>query len=220
MPDFVRFPLVLTIVGLVSAISLGYLNGVTKKVRVEMEKKEKEESLHVVLPDAESFEEKVANIDGEEFRYYTGLRGGEVVGYAGVGSAFGYSSEIVVMVGVKKDFTVNAINVISQKETPGLGDKVCEVLSKKTIGGLILGKEYHEEGLRPWFQEAFSGKKAPFMVSKDAGSTDVNSGATQGKASLIDAITGATISSRAVCKAVNSAVDKIYKATSLSSGGK
>ena len=62
---------------------------------------------------------------------------------------------------------------------------------------MISGKKYDEAGLRPWFQTQFDGKSTPVMVQKDGGD--------------IDAITGATISSRAVCHAVNEAVQNLKK---------
>jgi len=193
MPDWIKFPIVLVIVTLISAVSLGFLQNLTEPARVAEAKAATDSALKIVLPDAKTFKQESKDIKGKKVDYYEGLNeAGEVIGYASVAGAAGYSSIIKVMVGVDKEFKVKAIKVLSQKETPGLGDKVNEVLSKKTLVGMAMGKKYDEKGLRPWFQIQFDGKETPVMVQKDGGT--------------IDAITGATISSRAVCHAVNEAV--------------
>jgi len=204
VPEWIKFPVVLLIVTLISAVSLASLEKVTKPVKERIEAKGKKAALSVVLPKATDFKSLTATVEGKPFDYMEGLSGGEIVGYVAEAGAAGYSSIIKVMVGLDKEFKIVAIKVLSQKETPGLGDKVNEVLSKKTIVGLIQGKKYDEKGLRPWFQIQFDGKQTPVMVNKDGGK--------------IEAITGATISSRAVCRAVNEATSKIK--TALSEGKK
>ncbi len=200
MPEWIKFPVVLLIVTLISAVSLASLEKVTKPVKERIEAKEKKAALAIVLPKATDFKSLTATVEGRPFNYMEGLAGGEIIGYVAEDGAAGYSSIIKVMVGFDKEFKIVAIKILSQKETPGLGDKVNEILSKKTIVGLIQGKKYDETGLRPWFQVQFDGKQAPVMVNKDGGK--------------IDAITGATISSRAVCRAVNNAASKIKIALS------
>lgn len=203
MPDYIKFPLVLIIVSLISAVSLTALKGVTEPQRIKLEASEKEASLKVVVPQAEKFEDVAGDIDGKPFNYKKAVTtDGTIIGYVSEGEAAGYSSVIKVMVGVDKEFKVLAIKVLSQKETPGLGDKINEVLSKKTLVGLIMGKKYDEEGLRPWFQVQFDGKTVPVKVQKDGGDIEV--------------ITGATISSRAVCEAVDLAISNLKLALKAS----
>lgn len=205
MPEWIKFPVVLLIVTLISAVSLASLEKVTEPVKERIEAKEKKAALSVVLPKATEFKSKTATVEGKPFDYMEGLdSSGQMIGYVAEDGSAGYSSIIKVMVGLDKEFNIVAIKVVSQKETPGLGDKVNEVLSKKTIVGMVSGKKYDEKGLRPWFQVQFDGKKTPVLVKKDGGD--------------IEAITGATISSRAVCRAVNDAVSKIK--TALSEGKK
>ena len=187
------------IVTVISAVSLSFLQNLTKPARLAEAAEQRESALKVVLPDAAKYEDEKGMVDGKKFDYFKGTDdSGNIVGYAATGQAFGYSSILQVMVGVDKGFKIVAIKVLSQKETPGLGDKVNEILSKKTIVGMIEGKKYDETGLCPWFQIQFDGKATPVKVQKDGGE--------------IDAITGATISSRAVCKAVNQAAEKLKKA--------
>ncbi len=198
IPDWLKFPLVLFIVAVVSASSLAGLWAVTAKARKAMAEEETQAALKVVFPGADSFAVKEARVDGKPFTYRVAMKGGEVAGYVAQGSSYGYSSNLVVMVGVGTDYSIKGIKVLSQKETPGLGDKVEEILSKKTWGTVITGTSPDEKGLRPWFQAQFDGKSTPVKVKKDGGT--------------IEAITGATISSRAVCNAVNQAVEGIRKA--------
>jgi len=211
MPDYIKFPVVLVIVSVISAISLSYLRQVTEPARLAEAASVKKEALVKVLPSADDFRDKSAEIEGKPFDFVEGYKGGELVGYAATGSAYGYSSNIVVMVGVDKGFRIIAIKVISQKETPGLGDKVEEVHSRRTIVGMIKGEKYNEDDLRPWFQAQFDGKDAPLELKKGGGQgQDALTGATvAGKNNKIDAITGATISSRAVCEAVNQVVSNL-----------
>ena len=198
MPEWLKFPIVLVIVALISAASLAALYSVTKPKKEAMQKALVEEALKVVMPDADSFEEVTKDIGGEKFSFRVARKGGETIGYVATGAASGYSSILQVMAGVDTNFVIKGVKVLYQKETPGLGDKVEELDSKKTWGTVITGTSPDESGLRPWFQAQFDGKQAPVSVNKDGGA--------------IDAITGATISSRAVCNAVNDAVDKIKKA--------
>lgn len=198
LPDWFRFPLVLCIVALISAASLAALYSATQPQKIAMQKKLTEEALSVVMPSATDFEVKHAEINGHKFDYRVAKKGGQVIGYVAIGHASGYSSVLQVMAGVNKDFDIQGIKVIYQKETPGLGDKVEEILSKKTWGTIIAGTSPDEAGLRPWFQVQFDGKQVPVKVNKDGGK--------------IESITGATISSRAVCNAVNQAVEKVKKA--------
>jgi len=198
LPDWLKFPIVLFVVAVISAASLAGLWAVTKSSRDAMAKKEIEAALGIVFPGADSFEVVEAKVDGKPFEYRLAKRGGETVGYVAQGAASGYSSTLEVMVGVDRSYTIKGIKVLSQKETPGLGDKVNEILSKKTWGTVITGTSPDEKDLRPWFQVQFDGKATPVKVNKDGGT--------------IEAITGATISSRAVCNAVNQAVENLKKA--------
>ncbi|MBU0486198.1 MAG: RnfABCDGE type electron transport complex subunit G, partial [Proteobacteria bacterium] len=192
------FPLVLVIVSVISAGSLAGLGALTQKGRKAIEDKETEAALKIVLPSADSFHIREASVDGHKFSYRIAMKGENAVGYVVEGSATGYSSVIKVMVGVDSNFVIQGIKVLAQKETPGLGDKIQELLSKKTWGTVITGSSPDEPGLRPWFQVQFDGKKVPVKVDKDGGD--------------IESITGATISSRAVCEAVNEAVERLKKA--------
>lgn len=126
-------------------------------------------------------------------RFFTARKDGRITGFAGeTVSTKGYAGEISVLAGLKPDGTVTTVLVTRQSETPGLGAVVCERKSEKTISGVLAGKD--ETGLPPNpILDQFTGMKAeagqtPWKVKKDGGT--------------LDAVTGATITSRAVGDAV------------------
>ena len=105
-------------------------------------------------------------------------KNGETLGYVfSVTNPEGYGGDISLSVGVRNDGTVNGYETLTINETAGLGMKATE-----------------DE-----FKSQFNNKKAElFEVVKDGSGADDDA--------KIDAISGATITSRAVTSAVNSCV--------------
>jgi hypothetical protein len=67
---------------------------------------------------------------------------GSTVGYAALGKAQGYSSTLKVMVGLSSDMDkVLGIKVLYQAETPGLGTRIIEVPTTKTLWTMFFGGE-------------------------------------------------------------------------------
>lgn len=177
-----------------------------------------ESALRTVLPEAESFSESFfdevggktvtlqfapgapATVSVEDPLHYAlteGRKGGRTVGYATVGMAQGYSSRLVVLAGFTPDLgKVIGINVLSQQETPGLGTKCVE--EKSASSG------------RPWFQAQFNGVPAVALTKRIE---EMRAGGIK-----LDAITGATITSEAVRKAVLHAWRRASAARELQRG--
>lgn len=106
---------------------------------------------------------------------FTAVKNGQAQGYAIEAIApDGYSGDIKLIVGVKIDGTLNGVRVLTHNETPGLGDKI-------------------EIKRSPWIL-SFNGKS--MSDEKDARWAVRNDGGQ------FDAFTGATITPRAVVKAV------------------
>jgi electron transport complex protein RnfG len=123
--------------------------------------------------------------EGDSLEVYPAKNGEEVVGYA-VRSFTnnGFSGYIGFMVGFTPDGTIYNINVLEHKETPGLGTKMVPDGTPE----------------KPEFKDQFKGKNpAEFAlkVKKDGGP--------------VDAITAATISSRAFCDGVQRAYNAFEK---------
>ncbi|MCX5818391.1 MAG: RnfABCDGE type electron transport complex subunit G [Deltaproteobacteria bacterium] len=163
MGKIIKLGVTLGVFCVISAGMLAYVFMMTGP-RIEANAKATfEGSLREVLPGAESF--KNVAVPGAKSEIYEGFAGGQAVGLAVKVAPRGYSSEIVMLVGVDPELRIKGMKILSQLETPGLGTNV----------------------EKPKFQKQFIGKgvKDAFEPKKD-----------------IDAITGATISSRGVCEGV------------------
>jgi electron transport complex protein RnfG len=179
----------LTLITLGASASLGFVYELTKEpIEMSLLNKKLEAIKQVVPaftnnPNNDMF--MVPTGEGDSLEVYPAKKGDEVVGYA-VRSYTnkGFSGYIGLMVGFKPDGTIYNINVLEQKETPGLGTKMVP------------------EGTpdRPSFKDQFRGKDPAVFalkVKKDGGS--------------VDAITAATISSRAFCDGVQRAYNAFEK---------
>jgi electron transport complex protein RnfG len=187
-------PLVLS-TGLISCVAtalMAWVFVITEAPIAAAQQQKNTAALSQVLPafDNQPTKESVA-LNGVTF--YTARKNGQITGFAGATiSTKGYAGEISVLAGLKPDGTITTVLVTKQSETPGLGTVVAERIREKTISGIIAGKK--ETGLPPnKILDQFNGMKAvagqtPWAVKKDGGD--------------LDAITGATITSRAVGGAV------------------
>jgi len=112
--------------------------------------------------------------DGTPLTVYRARAGGAIKGAMFKTSSYGYSSDIQVLMAVDTNGTLLGVRVLKHAETPGLGDKI-------------------EAGKSGWIH-AFDGRSldnpapARWAVKKDGGE--------------FDQLTGATITPRAVVKAV------------------
>jgi Na+-translocating ferredoxin:NAD+ oxidoreductase subunit G len=104
-------------------------------------------------------------INGKKAPYFSAQKQGAVNGYAIMSYGKGYSSLIEILIGVDLSLHITGLDVISQAETPGLGERVME----------------------SEFKQQFIGKCLTSLKVTTAGESD-----------RIQAITGATISSKAV----------------------
>lgn len=91
----------------------------------------------------------------------------------------GYNGVIKIIVGIKQDGTISGTRVLSHQETPGLGDKIDLRISDWILG--FTGKSVTDSNQAQW------------KVRKDGGQ--------------FDQFTGATITPRAVVKAVKNTVE-------------
>ncbi len=145
-------------------------------------------SFELLNPDAAPDDQVVKAVDDA----------GKVLGYAALGEAQGYSSRIRIMVGMDaKVETLSGVQIVSQEETPGLGTRIAEVKTDKTILGLLSGKEFEENtDPTPEFLKQFIMRRCEQIKLRADGGT-------------IDGLSGATISSRASVAAVCNAIEKI-----------
>ena len=163
---FINMLVSLLIVCLVSAGLLAGVYELTKADIALAEKNKQENALKGVLPEFDTI--KTDSINGAPV--FKAFKNGVYVGAATITSELGFSDQIVVMVGIDNAKNIVNYEVLSQKETPGLGTKCVD-----------------------WFKEQINGKSisTDFKVTKDGGD--------------VDAITAATITSRAFLDAVKKA---------------
>lgn len=180
--NFLNMVAVLTVIGLVAALALGFTYSKTRP-EIEAAALKKQEKIITAVLDGIPYDNKplaekytVDGFDGLEL--YPAKQGGELVGVAvKTVSPAGYSGNVWIMVGFKPDGTINRTSVIEHKETPGLGTK-----------------------MDTKWKDQYTGKNPGtnnLKVRNDGGE--------------IDAITAATISSRAFSGAVQKGYDAFMK---------
>lgn len=191
MNNILRFVLVLFLVNLIAASILAGVYYITKP-RIEAEERlVREEALREAMPESVGDRFEVVKENGEikYWKVFKDSAGVKPRGYVFIAEKYGYSSVIETMVGIKSDGTITGAKVLNQSETPGLGAKIVESISDKTIikalKDLFSKEKKIEEKMPPYFTEQFKGVSVR--------SLDINK---------IDAITGATISSKAVVDSI------------------
>ncbi|MBU1062021.1 MAG: FMN-binding protein [Candidatus Omnitrophica bacterium] len=190
--NILRFSLILFLVNFVAASILVSVYYITKP-RIELQQRMmEEESLEQVMPESVGDRLEPVKEDGEIkcWKVFKGP-GSRVRGYVFIAKKYGYSSVVETMVGINNDGTITGIRILNQNETPGLGAKIVEVVSNKTLLKALKGifsREKESEGkLLPYFTEQFKGRHIRRLELSNGN---------------IQAITGATISSKAVAESI------------------
>ncbi len=192
--NFTNMVVVLFSVTLIASAAVGYVQTLTAGP-IEAAKEAKQvNAIRQVIPgefdnDPNADVWKVQTPDGGELEFYPAKKNGELVGTAvKTYTNNGFGGKIWLMVGFNPDGTISNYSVLEHKETPGLGSKM-DTWFVKDGKGDIIGKNPGGSGLK---------------VSKDGGD--------------VDAITAATISSRAFLDAVNRASAALSGNADASSG--
>jgi len=185
MKEIIKLSLILLFVTAIAGAALSVVNKITKPRIEEQKRLVVERALLAALPTADknAIDPVMKN---DTLQYYIGYKDTlrqQIVGYALIAKKYGYSSEIQTMVGVDTTGKIIGIKIMQQVETPGLGTKIEEVSHGETM---------------PWFQRQFIDKTIEALaVQKDGGK--------------IKAVTGATISSRAVTNSIREALERLQK---------
>ncbi len=176
MKDIIRFSLILTFVAIISAGSLSWINKMTKSEIISQEQKNLVDALIQVLPGSNSQNIIPFQLEGQ-ILYYTGYANStrtKINGYAFIIESQGYASTIRTLVGIDTSGTILRIKILFQEETPGLGSRCEEIRNGESI---------------PWWQAQFQNINIKNVaIDKDGG--------------LIESITGATITSRAITDSI------------------
>ncbi|WP_305074351.1 electron transport complex subunit RsxG [Propionivibrio sp.] len=173
-------PLSLGVVALATSAALVVANQLTQPAIFAADERDLQTSLIEVLP--EGFADNnllkdtltLTGDDGKPVIVYRARKAGTVTGAVFQNGARGYGGELIVLIGVDTKGTLLGARVIRHKETPGLGDKI-ELAKSKWIRDFE-GKSLESPPPEKW------------AVKKDGG--------------VFDQFAGATITPRAVVKAV------------------
>lgn len=180
--------MLLSLTGICLVVSgvLALLNHLTQAPIAAAKVAAKIEAIKVVVPDFDNnpYEAKTALLlegDRDSIAVYPAYRGDTLVGYAIESyTNEGFSGYISIMVGIDAAGHLVDYSVLETSETPGLGTKIQEWFRTPSTKGLV-------QDVRGLDLKA----RSPLKVSKDGGE--------------VDAITAATISSRAFLDALTRA---------------
>ncbi len=165
---------------LVASAGVGVVNMITVEPIAAAEQAAKTEALTRVLPQFDTTETVTKTIDEMQITVYTASQSGQAVGYAvETMSKNGFGGPISLMVGFTPEGEVINVNVLKQTETPGLGTKMAD--EGNPLLNSVKGHKLTEKKL----------VNGMLAVTKDGGD--------------VDALTAATISSRAYVDAINRA---------------
>jgi len=179
--SFPNMALSLITITMISAAALGFVFELTKVPIADSQRERQLKAIRIVTPAFDNSPAReqslVATSNGDSLIIYPAKRAGNLVGVAVESTTNkGFSGQIKIMVGFNSDGTIRNYFVLQHAETPGLGSKMQE-----------------------WFRDSVTASRSVLglnpvkilKVKKDGG--------------CVDAITAATISSRAFLDAINRA---------------
>ena len=179
--SFKNMVISLTSISIVLAGLLAFVYMKTKEPIAQAERQKQESAIRVVVPEfnnnptEEKFKVEIA--DGDSLTVFPAKQDEKTVGFAiEANTQKGFSGEIKIMVGFDNDGVIKNFSVLKHAETPGLGAKMQEWFSNtERPNQNVINRKWNSD----------------IKVKKDGGE--------------IDAITAATITSRAFIDAFNRA---------------
>lgn len=159
--------LFLTLVVFISVIALTLTNSVTEERIVDARREAIKEMLQTLFPKMNDF------VYDEIAERYTATKDDAPLGHAFMAVAVGYGGPIDILVGLEQDNALRGIEIISQKETPGLGAKITEAA----------------------FLDQFAGQTGKILaLTKDGGTINAITGATISSSAVVEAVKEAILS--------------------------
>ena len=186
--SFKNMVISLVSIAVIAAAALAGVYTLTKDKIEEQKAEKKQQAILEVLPNkgAGAIIAPVDTLDAEKkiyaYRAYADSTFADsvLIGVAVETNEIGFGGKFKLMVGFDKENRIVNYTVLEHQETPGLGDK--------------MGK---------WFNDPAQPKRC--VIGREAGALEVSKDGGE-----VDAITAATISSRAFLKAVNGAYNALY----------
>ncbi len=151
----------------VTGFILGIVHWVTDIAIKEAERAARNVAFQNVMPAAKDFETMEVAADDFVAGVQKATDESGIVGYCLTVNSKGYGGNVNFIVGITKDGTIKAINIMSHSETPGLGARSTE----------------------PEFYEQFNDRKAPLKVVKGASNGESEISAISGATITSNAVT-------------------------------
>jgi Na+-translocating ferredoxin:NAD+ oxidoreductase subunit G len=155
MKDILKITLPLVAIFIVAGIIMSVTYQHTYPVRFQAEKKEKEEALKEMAPDATDPIKPAGTwvADSKSYEYYQATANGNSVAYIAETAGKGYSSFIKMLVSLSPDMKIRDVKILDMNETPGLGDQVLEKsfldqFKGKSLSQIILTKSETKENIQ------------------------------------------------------------------------
>ncbi len=181
MRDMIKPSLSLFVICLVTAFCLAFVNNMTKEPIIRRMEMDAEEKRKQVLSQAESFEKlegwEAQDESGIIKEVYAAYIGEELAGYVFSAAPKGFGGEIAVTVGVDSESAISGVRIGDNQETPGLGSKTADEKFTEQYIGKDISKEIK-------------------IVKRPVSADDE-----------VQAVSGATISTRAVTSAVQASAE-------------
>jgi Na+-translocating ferredoxin:NAD+ oxidoreductase RnfG subunit len=198
MPNWLRFPLTLLVIGTVAGGGLAWVEGQTKP-RIDENKKRKLVRAFQDVTGFKSFRE----LPGAEKCYELQDQNGAPLAYAAEAQCpRSYNSRDPIAVVAVFDVQLQKVLLVrttNNKETPGLGTKASDEAPPPPYLGPA-----PEQPLKYPFLDKYRDRPADKLAYE--------------KGTKFDAITGATVSSKAILSGVKAALENIQKATGKVAG--
>lgn len=188
--EAIKTALKLFLITAVSALCLAFINKITAPVIAENQKVVIENTQRELIPEADTFIDddilSLVEINNVE-ACYKAIKDDKVIGYiVTVVSKDGYGGDIRLMVGIDSNSQITKVKITETHETAGLGLKASD----------------------PEFIDQFVGRSSKLSVVKNIAPTS--------EGEDIAAISGATVTSKAVTNAVNTALEAVKSAVTIS----
>lgn len=171
--EIVKLGLILCIITAVASGLLSVVNMVTAPAIAAGIEKANNEARTKILPMAEDFEKVEGELPEGILEVYKGIKGSDIVGYTVKTAPKGYGGPVEVITGIAAEGMVTGVSIGTMNETPGLGAKA------------------KDDAFISQYQDKTADQEINVIKSGQPGATD------------IVAISGATISSKAVTSGVN-----------------
>ena len=150
MREIIKLALILLVITSVAGLILGGVNSMTAGIIEERAIEESLGAIEAFFPESDD-----AGIvdDGDVLGYdlveevYEVLEGDNVIGYTIKTVANGYDGPIEILTGINMDGEITGIEILSQSETPGLGDRITEDDFKDQFAGQSSDTELEVDAL-------------------------------------------------------------------------